>query len=57
MTDKELSGKAIGGAARALKLTPERRKEISESALAARKEKAALPKLIKKGADLNLAAS
>lgn len=51
----ELTGKAIGGAARAAKLTKDRRKEISQVALAARKEKAGLPKLIKKGEDLNLA--
>lgn len=53
--DIQSTGRARGAAARALKLTPERRKEISEAALAARRERATLPKLIKKGADLNLA--
>lgn len=41
MTD--LSGKAKGGAARAAKLTPERRKEIAQQAVEAKKAKAALP--------------
>lgn len=36
-------GKAKGGAARAAKLSPERRKEISQKASAAKKELAALP--------------
>lgn len=49
------TGKAKGAAARAAALTPERRKEISEIAQAAKKHLAALPKLIKKGEDLNLA--
>lgn len=40
----EPTGKAIGGAARAKSLTPERRKEIAMSAVAAKKEKAHLPK-------------
>lgn len=53
--ESEPTGKAKGAAARTKALSPERRKEISEAALAARKEKAALPKIIKKGADLNLA--
>lgn len=47
-------GKAKGGTARAAKLTPERRKEIARGAVAARKAKSALPRLIKKGDDLNL---
>lgn len=41
MTDP--SGKAKGGAARAAKLTPERRKEIAQKAVEAKKAKAALP--------------
>lgn len=49
-----LTGKSVGGVARAAKLSPERRKEISGLAIAARNAKAALPKLIKKGDDLNL---
>lgn len=49
-----LEGKAKGGAARAAALTPEQRKEISETALAEKKRRAALPKVIKKGGDLNL---
>lgn len=53
--DSVPTGKAKGGVARAAKLSEARRKEISEGALAARKEKAALPKIIKKGEDLNLA--
>jgi len=48
------TGKAKGAAARAAKLSPERRKEIAEQAVAARKAKAALPRIIKKGDDLNL---
>lgn len=47
-------GKARGGEARAAKLSPEKRKEISDLANAARREKSALPKVIKKGDDLNL---
>ena len=47
-------GKATGAAARAAKLSPERRKEIAEQAVAARKAKAMLPRVIKKGDDLNL---
>ena len=47
-------GKAKGAAARAAKLSQERRKEISEQAVAARKAKAMLPRVIKKGDDLNL---
>lgn len=50
----DLEGKAIGGAARAASLTPERRKEISQAALAAKKARASLPKVIKKGSDLQL---
>lgn len=42
----EPTGRAKGGAARALALTPERRKEISANAIAARKAKAGLPKAI-----------
>ena len=48
------TGKAIGGAARAAKLTPERRKQISDAAVAAKRAKAALPRVLKKGEDLNL---
>ena len=40
------SGKAKGGAARALALTPERRKEISEKGVQAKRERASLPKAI-----------
>lgn len=47
-------GRAKGGAARAKALTPEKLKEISDSGVAARKARAALPKIIKKGQDLNL---
>ena len=42
MTD--VKGKAKGGAARAAKLSPARRKEISEKAVAAKRDKALLPK-------------
>ena len=48
------TGKAKGAAARAASLSPERRKEIAEQAVAARKAKAAMPRIIKKGQDLNL---
>lgn len=48
------TGKAKGAAARAASLSPERRKEIAEQAVAARKAKAAMPRVIKKGDDLNL---
>lgn len=41
--EKEITGRAKGGAARAEKLTPERRKEIALKAAAAKKEKALLP--------------
>lgn len=51
---KTPEGRAKGGAARAKALTPEERKAISERGIAARRTRAALPKLIKKGADLNL---
>ena len=40
------SGKSKGGAARALVLSPERRKEISEGAVQAKRERALLPKAI-----------
>jgi hypothetical protein len=53
--ETEPTGKARGGVARAAKLSEARRKEISQNALAARREKATLPKIIKKGEDLNLA--
>lgn len=53
--ENEPTGKARGGVARAAKLSEARRKEISQTAQAARQEKAALPKIIKKGGDLNLA--
>ena len=49
------TGKARGAAARAEALTPARRKEISASALAEKKRRALLPKVIKKGGDLNIA--
>ena len=39
-------GKAIGGRARALALSPERRKEISERANAAKRDKAGLPRAV-----------
>lgn len=42
--DDEAKGRAIGGKARALALTPERRSEIARKAAAARKEKATLPR-------------
>lgn len=51
----ETTGRAKGGEARAAKLTEQRRKEISLAAVAARKARAAMPRLIKKGSDLNLA--
>ena len=41
-----LTGKAVGGRARALALTPERRKEISEQANAAKRDKATLPRAL-----------
>jgi P63C domain len=43
---EEAIGRAKGGAARALALTPERRKEISQKGVDARRERAALPKAI-----------
>ncbi len=43
---EEVTGKAKGGAARALSLSPERRKEISEMAVKAKKDRASLPKAI-----------
>jgi hypothetical protein len=49
------TGKAKGAAARAAKLSSARRKEISQNAVAARRARASLPKIIKKGDDLNLA--
>lgn len=42
-TSKKPTGRAIGGAARAAKLSPERRKEIASAAAAAKKELASLP--------------
>lgn len=42
----EATGKAAGGIARALALTPERRKEISREGQLAKQERAALPKAI-----------
>lgn len=42
--ENEIKGRAKGGIARAAKLTPERRKEISVKALAAKSEIAKLPK-------------
>lgn len=42
---EQIKGRAIGGKARAAKLSPERRREISMAAVAARKEKAKLPKV------------
>lgn len=53
--DDQPTGKAKGAAARAAKLSEARRKEISQNAIAARKARATLPKIIKKGEDLNLA--
>lgn len=49
MTD--LIGKAIGGKARAQALSPERRKEISDLAVAAKKERSKLPRTICGGED------
>lgn len=40
------TGKAKGGAARALALSPERRKQISEKAVQAKRERASLPRAI-----------
>lgn len=42
----EITGKAAGGNARALSLTPERRMEISQKAVQAKRDRAALPKAI-----------
>lgn len=42
----DVTGKAAGGLARALSLSPERRKEISERANAAKRDKANLPRAI-----------
>ena len=42
--DNEITGKAKGGVARALALSPERRKEIAINAVNAKKERANLPK-------------
>ncbi len=42
----ELTGRAKGGVARALSLSPERRKEIAMSAVAAKKDRANLPRTI-----------
>lgn len=44
MTTKKPTGRAIGGAARASKMTPEERKESSQKAVQAKKEMATLPK-------------
>jgi hypothetical protein len=44
MTTKKPTGKAIGGAARASKMTPEARKAASQKALEAKREMALLPK-------------
>lgn len=44
MASEKPVGKAVGGAARAKKLTPEERKASSEKALAAKREMAALPR-------------
>ncbi|ATQ77872.1 hypothetical protein CR152_27745 [Massilia violaceinigra] len=44
MAAEKPSGKALGGIARASKMSPEERKAASEKALAAKKELAALPK-------------
>jgi hypothetical protein len=58
MVDVVLKGKAKGGVARAESMTPERRKEISAKAIAARWDKEnkvkSLPKLILKQNDLNI---
>jgi hypothetical protein len=43
-TEKSITGKAKGGAARAESLSPERRKEIAMKGVEARKERANLPK-------------
>jgi hypothetical protein len=43
-TEKQITGKAKGGAARAESLSPERRKEIAMKGVKARKELASLPK-------------
>ena len=50
----DLKGRAKGGKARAKSLTPEQRKEISSKAIAARWEKAELPKVLLKKDDLNI---
>lgn len=44
MTSEKVVGKAIGGKARSAALTPEKRKEISKKALAAKAELAKLPR-------------
>ncbi|KRG61612.1 P63C domain-containing protein [Stenotrophomonas maltophilia] len=46
---KSATGKAIGGKARAAALTPEKRKEISQKALSAKREMAKLPKATHSG--------
>jgi hypothetical protein len=43
-TEKDTGGRARGGAARAAKLTPERRRDIAQKAALAKKELASLPK-------------
>ncbi|SET67015.1 P63C domain-containing protein [Stenotrophomonas indicatrix] len=51
MQDDLLSGKAVGGKARAASLSPERRKEISDRALESKRELANLPKATHGSAD------
>ena len=46
MQNEAAVGKAKGGNARALILSPSRRKEISELALKAKRERSALPKAV-----------
>lgn len=49
--EHEVSGKAIGGKARAMSLSPERRKEIAENAARAKAELKALPRATHGSAD------
>jgi hypothetical protein len=51
MDEVKSTGKAAGGIARAAKLSPEKRKEISQKALAAKRELATLPKATHWSAD------
>ncbi len=51
MDDDLITGKAVGGKARADSLSPERRKEISKKAAAAKREIAGLPKATHGSAD------